>query len=86
MLKNSLAIIAATLMATTPIAAQANTRAMSAGVSLDSVQTSVITEDDDDDDRGIYIILGALLVGGLLLALIAADTSEGGDASPGTGG
>ncbi|MBH5321236.1 hypothetical protein [Aurantiacibacter sediminis] len=87
MLKNALAIAAATLMAITPIAAQANTRANSAGISLETIQIAAITDEDDDDDEGfIYILLGALLIGGGLLVLVAADTNEGSNASPGTGG
>jgi|GEM_PF-1589109 len=100
MFKNVLASIAAAGLVFSPIAAQANTRAMDAGVLIDRAPaamsgTQTLANDDDDDDDeigGIYLWLGLLLIGAGVVFAIAGDTSEGDDkfvgnnASPGTGG
>lgn len=92
MIKNTLAVSAATLLAFSSIAAQANTRAFDAGISIDRAAAStanasmLANDDDDDDDAGLYLLLIALLIGGGIAAVVAGDASEGNDASPGTGG
>ncbi len=92
MIKNFLASIAAVGLVFAPIAAQANTRAMDAGIMIDRAPAAVSNasllsnDDDDDDDGGLFLLLGALLIGAGLIFVIAGDASEGNDASPGTGG
>ena len=92
MLKQSLAIAAATMLVLSPIAAEANTRAAAASVSLDMAPSQIIEDDDDDDEFPIWaILLGVLILGGVAAA-IGGDVSEnnegfpGNNASPGTGG
>ncbi|WP_340588383.1 hypothetical protein [Erythrobacter alti] len=90
MMKKFLASVAAAGLVFAPIAAQANTRAMEAGVMIDRAPTAVSSSEllanDDDDDTGIYLLLTLLLIGAGIAFIIAGDASEGNDASPGTGG
>lgn len=53
MLKNLLAFTATVGLVIAPVAAQANTRATSAGVAM-AAMPQVVTDDDDDDDGWLW--------------------------------
>lgn len=92
-MRNLFAIMAATSLAISPIAAQANTRAGDASVSLSVLEDGPQLFSDDEycsDDGGVDgdegcgrswlwlgILLGVLILGGTVAA-IGGDASEGG--------
>lgn len=83
-----LASIAAAGLAFAPIAAQANTRAGDAGVSFQDIPHHHFLPNEEELVAGWPwegVLLGLIILGGVVFA-IGGDTSEGNDASPGTGG
>ena len=91
-MRTTIAATAALCLALSSTAAQANTRA---GDSEIAFETSAFADpghgEDDEDHRHrklpawLPILLGLLILGGVAAA-IGGDVSEGGNASPGTGG
>ncbi|AKQ40981.1 hypothetical protein CP97_01325 [Aurantiacibacter atlanticus] len=85
MLKKFLAATAAAGLVLAPIAAQANTRADTAGVSLDRASANMPAGENLGGGSDALLILIALLIAAGVVVVVIGDSDED-DASPGTGG
>ena len=96
MIRNAIAGMAAISLAVTPIAvaAQDNTRAVDAGISLGATGWSPLIPDEEDFLLPGHMpwevfLIGLGILGGALFALggdVEEDDGPGDNASPGTGG